>query len=115
MAKQLKWKSSKSVRCFPAGHEHSTVCQGMATRRNEAMNKYIAKIKQEWERSLLVVVGLLLLAFLGWLGFSLLILFISLDKVTAEFHALITDVAGLSSDNLFHFTRRLSADRARYF
>jgi len=44
----------------------------MATRRNEAMNKYIAKIKQEWERSLLVVVGLLLLAFLGWLGFSLL-------------------------------------------
>ncbi|HOG50068.1 MAG TPA: hypothetical protein PKY10_05725 [Lentisphaeria bacterium] len=36
------------------------------------MNRYIAKIKQEWERSLLVAVGLLLLGFLGWVGFSLL-------------------------------------------
>ena len=36
------------------------------------MNRYIAKISQEWERSLLVAVGLLLLGFLGWMGFSFL-------------------------------------------
>ncbi|MGI6356327.1 MAG: hypothetical protein GX937_04975 [Lentisphaerae bacterium] len=36
------------------------------------MKRFIAKIKQEWERSLLVAVGLLLLGFLGWVGFSLL-------------------------------------------
>ncbi len=36
------------------------------------MNRYIAKISQEWERSLLVAVGLLLLGFLGWVGFSFL-------------------------------------------
>lgn len=36
------------------------------------MNRHIAKISQEWERSLLVAVGLLLLGFLGWVGFSFL-------------------------------------------
>lgn len=36
------------------------------------MNKYFLKIKQEWERSLLAIIGLLLLVGLGWFGYSML-------------------------------------------